>query len=713
MSAVPSDIAKWRNPPWLREFAAEEGQAWLFVLKSLMAFYLAAWMTMVFQLEQPATTMITVAIVMHPQSGTVLAKSFYRALGTLTGSLFGVLLMAAFPQQRELFLLSLSIWVALCAGGAVLYRNFMSYGFVLAGYTAFIVILPAIDHPTAVFDSAVARVSEVMLGLIASGLVSDVVFPVRLRQVLRRISREHYQHFIDFARGSLGGVIPREQMESAHLRFVRAAVQIEDLRSSVIFEDPEARARSSRMQLLNLRYMAAATSFQSLHHLINRLQRNNHPRTAAALIKLYRPVGEALSPAPTEKPMPRLLATRLEACEAKLPALAAELREDLRQDPELLLEFDSGTTLVRRFAAELRDFTALEATMRETQGVLGGSVERVEFKRANDYAAPLIAIVRTFLTMATLSLFWLMTGWPFGLSALLLATVFSGLLAASPSPLAATANTWFAYAAGLIAAYFVVFRLMPGSDGFVMLILVTAPLLALGPYLTTRNVTLPGVGAGYSLGFAYILALKNPMVYAPERFLNDSIASLFGLMASGMAFMVIPTVIGTQWLRRRQLAQLRRQVVFAATAPMAGILYSFESVNRDLYHQIVQFTRQGSEESRSLFQWALAVHDTGRAVIELRQDMAHADLPPPLIESMQRAVDALAHLYDAPDKQRWLDADRAVDHALVLTTQTLPQARASCQPALADLLQLRTALRDDDSALTPYIVKATETDHAS
>ena len=713
MSAVATDLSNWRNPPWLREFVAEETQAWLFVLKSLIAFYLAAWMTMVFQLEQPATTMITVAIVMHPQSGTVLAKSFFRALGTGIGSLFGVLLMAAFPQQRELFLLSLSLWVALCAGGAVLYRNFMSYGFVLAGYTAFIVILPAIDHPTAVFDSAVARVSEVMIGLIAAGLVSDVVFPVRLRQVLRRIAREHYQHFIDFARGSLGGAIPRAEMEGAHLRFVRAAVQIEDLRSSVIFEDPEARARSSRMQLLNLRYMSAATTFQSLHHLINRLQRNNHPRTAAALIKLYKPIGEALCPAPTEQAIPRLLATRLEACEATLPTLAAQLREELRQDPELLLEFDSGTTLVRRFAAELRDFTSLEATLRETLGVIGGSVERVEFKRANDYAAPLIAVVRTFLTMATLSLFWIETNWPFGLSALLLATVFSGLLAASPSPLMATANTWLGYAAGLVMGYFVVFRLMPGSDGFVMLILVTAPLLALGPYLTTRNATLPGVGAGYSLGFAYILALKNPMVYAPERFLNDSIASLFGLMMSGMAFMIIPTVIGTQWLRRRQLAQLRRQVVFAATAPMAGILYSFESVNRDLYHQIVQFTRQGSEESRSLFQWALAVHDTGRAIIELRQDMSHAELPPPLIESMQRAVDALARLYDAPDRQRWLDADVAVDHAIVLTTQTLPQARASCQPALADLLQLRTALRDDDSALAPYIVKASETDHAS
>ncbi|PXV55363.1 Uncharacterized membrane protein YccC [Dyella jiangningensis] len=713
MSAVPTDLPSWRHPPWLREFATEERQAWIFVVKCMLAFYIAAWFSMLFQLEQPSTTMITVSIVMHPHSGMVLAKSFYRAIGTCAGSLVGVLLMAAFPQQRELFLPALSLWVGLCAGGAVLYRNFMSYGFVLAGYTAAIVALPAINDPYNVFDSAMMRVSEVMLGIVVAGLVSDVVLPERLRQLLRRVAREHYSHFIDFARGSLGGAIPRAEMEKLHLRFVRAAVQIEDMRASVIFEDPEARARSSRMQLLNLRYMAAATSFQSLHHLINRLQRNNHPRTAAALIRLYAPVGVALSPEPSEQTRPRLLATRLEACEATLPALAAQLREELRQDPELLLEFDSGTMILRRFVSELRDFTSLEATLRETQGVLGGTVERVDFKRANDYASPAIAVLRTFLTMITLSVFWIATGWPFGPSAMLLATIFSGLLATSPSPLAATANTWIGYAVGMFAAYFVVFWIMPGSDGFVMFMLVTGPLLAIGPYLTTRNATLPGIGAGYTLGYVYILAVKNPMVYAPERFFNDAIASLFGLMMSGAAFMVIPTVIGTAWMRRRQLAQLRRQVVFAATAPMEGILYTFESVNRDLYHQIVQFTQQGSAESRDLLSWALAVHDCGRAIIELRQDMAHAELPPPLVDAMQRVLDGMARLYDAPDKARWQQADAAVDHAITLTSQTLPQARASCQPALGHLLQLRIALRDDESALAPYIVKVPENTHAA
>jgi hypothetical protein len=120
----------------------------------------------------------------------------------------------------------------------------------------------------------------------------------------------------------------------------------------------------------------------------------------------------------------------------------------------------------------------------------------------------------------------------------------------------------------------------------------------------------------------------------------------------------------------------------------------------------VQFSHPGSEESRSLLTWGLAVHDCGRAVIELRQDMQHAQLPPPLQEVMQQSVQALAQLYDEPSATRWQQADQAVEHAITLTTQALPLVRASCQPALAHLLQLRTVLRDDESALASYIVKA-------
>ncbi|WP_266169201.1 FUSC family protein [Dyella subtropica] len=705
MESPPAASPRW---PWLAAFMAEERAAWIFVAKTLLAMYITCWLAMLFQLEQPATAMITVAIVMHPQSGMVLAKSFYRALGTLAGSLFGLALMSAFPQQRELFLLSLSLWVALCAGGATLYRNFAAYGFVLAGYTAAIVTLPAVSNPLAVFDSAVMRVSEVLLGIIVSGVVSDMVLPERLRDLLRRSAREHFAHFIDFARGSTGGSIPRRDMEQAHMRFVRAAVQLEDLRASVIFEDPEARARSSRMRLLNQRYMAASTSFQSVHHLINRLQRSGRDNVAAALIALYAPIGEALSPEPALQQIPGVLAPRLQACEASLPTLVARLREAL---PETAwLEFDTGADLVRRFASEMREFTALEASLRA--GHLSGSVEAVRFSRGNDYLGAAVSVLRTFLTMSALSVFWLISGWPFGSSAMLLATIFSGLFGASAHPITAIVNTLVGYAAGMLAGYAVTFWLLPGGDGFTMLIIATLPFLLIGPYLSTRN-TLPGVGAGYTLGYVYILALKNPMVYDPTHFLNDAIAQVVGLGLTAVAFVFVPAVTGSGWQRRRQLVQLRRQVVLAASAPLEGLLYRFESVNRDLFQQIVTHTRPNSDESRSLLAWALSVHECGRAVIELRQDMADSGLPAAVGEAVQHAVQTIGRLYQQPSAAHWQQADAAVDRAIAMTAHHLAQARSNCQSALTHLHLLRSALRDDESAMAPYISSVAEPIHAS
>jgi uncharacterized membrane protein YccC len=699
IESVPAS-SRW---PWLGGFLADEWRAWIFVGKSLLAIYLAAWLAMWLHLEQPSTTMITVSIVMNPHSGMVLAKSFYRAIGTLAGSLFGLALMSLFPQQRELFLLSLSLWVALCAGGATLYRNFMSYGFVLAGYTAAIVTLPVINNPLEVFDSAVMRVSEVLLGILVAAVVSDLVFPVRLRLVLRQSAQAQFNQFIDFVRDSTGGSIPRAQMEHAHLALARAAVQLEDLRASVIFEDPEAHARSSRMRLLNQRYMAASTSFQSLHHLINRLQRSGSSTVADALITLYQPLASALSPELAQRHQSAVLAARLDECVAQLPAQVAVLRTPLTA-PLAQLEFDTGAALLQRFTVELRDYAALEGSLREKQ--VRGSVEKVHFVRGNDIPGALVGVLRTFLTMIVLSAFWLASGWPFGASAMLLATIFSGLLAASPNPLSAATHTLFGYAAGMLAAFLVVYWLLPGSNDFVGLIGASAGFMLIGPYLSTRD-TLPGVGAGYTLGFVYILALKNPMVYDPAHFLNDGIAQVAGLALAGAAFILVPSVIGSGWQRTRQFRRLREQAVLAATAPLPGLAWRFESLVRDLFQQVVTHTRPGSAESRSLLAWALAVQESGRTMIELRQQLdVGRHIVPAVRDAATTAMRAIARLYHEPDATRWREADAAVHAAIV--------AAAAEQPLRLYLYQLRSALRDDESPFAAYIQSATpESDHAA
>jgi uncharacterized membrane protein YccC len=705
MSTVPAiesepASSRW---PWLADFLACERRAWIFVGKSLLAIYAAAWLAMWLQLEQPATTMITVTIVMNPHSGMVLAKSFYRAIGTLAGSLFGLALMSLFPQQRELFLLSLSLWVGLCAGGATLYRNFMSYGFVLAGYTAAIVTLPVINNPLNVFDSAVMRVSEVLLGLLVSAMVSDLVLPERLRNVLRQGAREQFAKFTDFVRGSTGGLIPRAQMEDLHLASVRTAVHLEDMRASVIFEDPEANVRSTRMRLLNQRYMAAGTSFQSLHHLINRLQRGGSPAVADALIALYRPISAALSPQPVQQGEPAAFATCLNEYVAQLPAQAAALRSSL-VEPVALLEFDTGAALLQRFAAELRDFSAQEVSLRDKQA--RGTVERVHFRRANDIAGAAIAVLRSFLTMSVLSMFWLASGWAFGASAMLLATIFSGLLAASPNPIAAATHTLFGYAAGMLAAFVAAYGLLPGNDDFAALIAASAAFLLIGPYLITRD-TLPGVGAGYSLGFVYSLALKNPMVYDPAHFFNDGLAQVAGIALAGLAFVFIPTVIGSAWQRARQMRRMREQVALVAGAPLGGLAWRFESISRDLFQQVVTYTRPGSAESRSLLAWGLAVQESGRAVLELRQQLADShDLAPAVRATATAAVQAVGRLYHQPDATRWRDADAAVREAIIAMTGA-PVVRQY-------LYQLHSALRDDESPFAAYIPSSSpESVHAA
>ncbi|MBS0383483.1 MAG: FUSC family protein [Proteobacteria bacterium] len=695
MAAAPREAAPHTSWPVLTEAFSGEGRAWLFVVKALLVLYLTAWLAMWLHLERPSTAMITAGVVMRPSSGTVLAKSFYRTLGTLAGSVFGVLVMCVFPQQRVLFLLCLSLWVGLCAGGATFYRNFMAYGFVLAGYTAVIVVLPAIGDPGAIFHSAVMRVSEVTLAIVVAGVVSDAIFPETLRPVLRRDARAQFAHLIVFLRDSSHGSVGTEASEQAHLKFVRSAVEIENLRASVIFEDPDARARNRQMQALNHRYMALATSFQSLYRLANRLRRSGRERVAGVLAALYAPLGEALSPAPELRHDPQTLAPRVADWGNGVHTRISEMAPRF-VDPTDRMEFDTGALLLERFAAELHGFVSLQGALRA--GHITRGIEKTRFGRGNDPAAAGIAVLRTFLAMSVLSAFWLASGWTQGGNAVLLATVFSGLLAASPNPMTRTGNMLLGYVAGMLVALFIEFVWLPDSATFLMVILATAPFLAAGAYLVTRT-KLAEIGSGYTVGLLIVLALQNPMVYDAPAAINGAIALSAGVALAVVSFVFVPPVTGSRWQRKRQMARLRGQVELAATAPLDGLASRFGSVSHDLFYQIITSTRQGTAESRTLLAWALSVNECGRAVIELRHAVRRAHLPDEPRDAAQGAALAVGRLFRTPDAGHWRLADRAIDAAIRRCTQVGDAGRT----LLPYLWQLRNVLHDDESPLAPLI----------
>lgn len=126
----------FKKPGWLGH-ATEVGLT--FAVKTYVALLLALYIAFRLGLDDPRWSFLTVFVVAQPDSGLVLAKSFYRILGTIAGLFVATALVFILPQYGELFLIAVAIWICFCSFAARAVRSFASYGFQLAGYTVAIV----------------------------------------------------------------------------------------------------------------------------------------------------------------------------------------------------------------------------------------------------------------------------------------------------------------------------------------------------------------------------------------------------------------------------------------------------------------------------------------------------------------------------------------------------------------------------------------------
>src|SRR5260370_21182376 len=85
---------------------------WIFAAKTTASGLLALLVAFTFNLDQPKWALLTVFIVAQPQSGLVLAKSFYRIIGTVVGAAGALVLVSLFAQERVLFLGTLPILIS-------------------------------------------------------------------------------------------------------------------------------------------------------------------------------------------------------------------------------------------------------------------------------------------------------------------------------------------------------------------------------------------------------------------------------------------------------------------------------------------------------------------------------------------------------------------------------------------------------------------------
>jgi uncharacterized membrane protein YccC len=183
-----------------------------------------------------------------------------------------------------------------------------------------------------------------------------------------------------------------------------------------------------------------------------------------------------------------------------------------------------------------------------------------------DWLPALVNAARTFVTIGALALFWIITAWPNGASAITFAAI--GVILFAPRADQAYAGAMsFAVGTGLAAAVaaLIKFAVLPGLESFVAfafafgLVLVPAGALMAQPSTTAIFTAV----AAYSCVF---VAPTNLTSYDPQQFYNAALATFAGFVGAALSFRVLPPLAPALRTRRLLALTLRDLRRLAASA---------------------------------------------------------------------------------------------------------------------------------------------------
>ncbi len=634
-----SDSLTWLG--WLRQ----EALRWSFIAKTFVAGMLALYLSFRLNLEAPSTALVTVFIVAQPQSGLIIAKGFYRLLGTTVGSVVTMVIVAFFAQNQLLFLLSISLWIGLCVACAAWFREFQAYAFVLAGYTACLIGFPAVQHPESAFDLAVTRVSEIYIGILCTAVVSDLFWPQHITPRLVETVRQQYHDLVAYLVRAVATPLDVSIQQDDPLRFVVQILDLETLRASAVFEDPRSRIRSDRLRLFSADFMRLTTTLHALEQMGHRMRSHKYLHALHAL----RPIVQSLGPELTQQgQIPRCAAETtpiLRQLGSYLPWLSQHLNDTrLRLEhrissSEELDAFDDAAALMTQMVRELYDLTGTYASLLDSRHKPARPAPAPVF-----FTPPLeimLTGIRAVLAMLVLNAFWIITAWPQGSLAATIACIACALFASAPQPHRAVTSMSIGFATGLVAAMLMNLMVLPAMHSFFDLGTGMLPFIIFGLWVASRPETY-GMGVAFCMMLSTALPLHNRMIYDGVLLLNSGLAQLIGLGIAGIAFSV---------LQRGQLQQQRNYYTrhlaheLAATCrmPLQQLSHRFDGRIRDLMRQVMMRVPHMTEE---LIPCALSVLELGDAIIRLRLHAAQNDSttdPRPLKKTLRQLEISLSH----------------------------------------------------------------------
>ena len=545
----------------------------LFSLKCFGAAMLALYVALAAGLPRPFWAMLTAYIVASPLSGAVRSKALFRVCGTLIGAGATIVMVPRLANAPELLSLAIACWVGLCLYVSLLDRTPRSYVFMLAGYTAGLIGFPAVADPGAVFDTGLARVEEITIGILAATLVHSLVLPQGVGPaLLQRLDRA----LADAQRWMAAALMPGVASPGALQTRLALAGEISALRlmgTHLPFDTSQLRWTADLVHGLHDRLTVMVPLLLAVEDRLRAIEAVD----AAALTPRWR----------------RLLGdihAWVGAGHDADPARAAQLRAELAELAQLAPALAAGAgwcdillvNLVQRLDALI---AACEDSLALRAGVNGAMRGRARADFSSrltpnltphlppsvlhlDHGMALRSALAAVLAILVCCAFWIGSGWPSGAAAPMMAGVFCCFFATQDDPVPAIKMfiKWTLLSMPVGALY--ILCVLPAVHSFEMLALAIAPFFLLAGAFMARADTV-GQALAFIIGVAGTMSLQDTGTLDIPVFLNGMLAQMVGYIAAGVITALVRTVSG-DWMARRMLRMARReiaQLAQAATAP--------------------------------------------------------------------------------------------------------------------------------------------------
>ena len=528
---------------------------WAFAIKTFGAATLALYLAMWLDLPRPYWALSTVYITSQVLAGATRSKALYRVCGTLLGAVVSVILVPNLVNAPVLLTLAIAAWVSSCLYFSLLDRTPRSYVLMLAGYTAAIVGFPSVSSPEAIFETAVARVEEITIGILCASIVSTVIFP---QSVVPLISAR-LDAWIRNARDWTIDIFERSgattDTQAERLRLASDAIAFDALAAPLHYEMTGLEGSANAMMTLRQHMLMFLPIASAMSDRLGVLERagalNVRVRT------LLRDAAAWLRSDITEQ------------------AHAQRLREEAEAlDPELGQKSSWNDLILANLLTRLRDFIDLRQDVRLLQQYLNhGQALRTPFAfsytaraqsvRHRDPGMALLSSTGAFIAIIVTCAIWIATGWPDGSAAPMMAAVACSFFATFDDPAPYIVSFANSAIIGAMCAALYLFAVLPLATNFEMLTLALAPWLIICGLFMAQPRTAP-LATGAAVNGASMIAIQNGILGDFTPFANSAIAVITGMWSAALIVRLMRSV-GGAWSARRLRRINRESLAYSAT----------------------------------------------------------------------------------------------------------------------------------------------------